>query len=147
MTLTINNIEINQAGTDVLIRWMSEQYTGVAAPLASGADASATSFAMDIGAWQPAVPRVAAVGTEIVRVTAGTGTPILTVTRGFAGTTAVAHGAGEVLRDLRYQSLAEGARALLVQMLRSLMDRDQVLMAPVAAAEATRKATIEAAVV
>lgn len=146
MILTTPDINLNPAATDAFIAWLTQQSTKVNSPLAADISAGATTLTVTVANWQPAINSMIGVENEIMLVTAKSGST-LTVTRGRATTTAVAHLAGALVRELRYQTKEEAAAGLMKQFLKQLLVNDPTLNAPVLAAQATRDAAIEAGVV
>lgn len=144
-TLTVPDITLNAAGQAALVRWVAQQSTRIESPLLSGITAGATSLTVGVAAWQPPINTHIGVNDEIMLVTAKSGS-VLTVTRGRAGTTAVAHSAGALVRELRYQSAGEAVKAIIVNFLRGQLMNDAAINADVKTAQDAREAAINGAV-
>lgn len=144
-TLTVPDITLNATGQAALVRWVSQQSTRIESPLVTGVGSGAVTLTVEVASWQPPINTLIGVEDEIMLVTAKSG-GVLTVLRGRAGTTAAAHAAGSLVRELRYQSAGEAVKAILVNFLRAQMAGDPSVNSAVKTAQDNRDAAIAGAI-
>ena len=145
-TLTIADITLDAGANAAVIQWLATQGTGIQSTLAADITSGAVTLSVSVANWQPAINRLIGIDNEVCLVTAKAGS-VLTVTRARGGTTAAAHTAGALVRDLKYSTKEEGMRDLLVQFIRNNIRNDATLNAGVTSAIAARDAAVEAGVV
>ena len=140
-TVPIPDLQLTARGQTALIRWLARQGTSVRATLTSGLSGVATTLTVDVANWQPPINTLIGVDSEIMLVTAKTGSS-LTVTRARLGSTAAPHAAGAVVIELRYQTAAEALKAIVIDYLRAQLRQDDTINAAIKTAEQDRETAL-----
>jgi len=143
--ITIPDIVVNAAGQAAITKWLAAESTSIQSALAADIAAGDLTLTVAVSNWQPAVGRLVGVENEVCAVTAKNGS-VLTVTRGLGGTAAVTHTAGVLVRELKYQSVADGLRDQIIQFVRQRIASDSTINAAVLAEQSKRDSAIVAAV-
>lgn len=135
-TINAPAVNLNAESTTAVLAWMGTQHArpSTAASLAvligDLTITVADSTGMDPGS-------VLSIGSEHVLVTARVG-QVLTVTRGFNGTTAAAHAIRTPIAELKYRTLNGLGKAVVVEALQRIIEHQEFTAAQSAAATAAR---------
>jgi hypothetical protein len=125
-----------------VLTWMSGQTTNVSTKLTSGIDAVTTSVTVD-SATGIAANSVIVIDTEHIGVASVAGN-VLTVQRGYNGTTAATHAASATVKELKYRTVNLLAKALVIDGLRAIVRQGK--QTAVSAAQSTVDSETTAAV-
>jgi len=142
-TINAPAITLDATGSTHVLAWMAGQGTGITQTLGSDISAVATSITL-VSAQGIGASAVISIGTEHISVTSKAGN-VLTVVRGANGTTAASALSGASVTEMKYKSLNQLGKDIIVDALRKIV-RQQSLAAPIATAEANADVATVAAV-
>lgn len=125
-----------------VLTWMSGQTTNVSTRLTSGIDAVTTSVTVE-SATGIAANSVIVIDSEHIGVASVAGN-VLTVQRGYNGTTPATHAASSTVKELKYRTINLLAKAFVIDGLRYAVRQGK--QAAVAAAQSTVDSETTAAV-
>lgn len=144
VTINAPAIQLDATGAAAVRTWMLGQTKGAETSLASPAAIDATSITVTSGQGIN-VGTVLIVGSEMLDVTAKAG-PVLTVTRGYNGTTAGAYPSNESVKEAKYKTFNNLGKQIVVDTLKQITWQSVLVTAPVTSAQATAAAAVETAV-
>lgn len=136
------NLDIN--GNSAVLLWMSTQGTGKATTVPGSITAIATTITV-ASAADFVTPNVIAIGAEHINVASKAGN-VLTVTRGYNGTTAAIHAAAAPVTEMKYKTLNNLGKQIIVDTLKQIVRQSTIVTDPVTAAQTTAGTTTETAV-
>jgi hypothetical protein len=133
-TINAPAVTLDADGATAIRSWMATQSTGIQTALSAPVTALATTVSV-ANSQGIGVNSVISIGSEHMQVTARAGN-VLTVTRGFNGTTAAAYPAGAVVIEMRYRTLNGLAKTIVVENLRQIIRQNEINAAQDAASKA-----------
>ena len=143
-TVNAPAVQLDANGSTAVLAWMAGQVKPAGATrLQSNITAGATSATV-VDAAGIAVNDVIAVGVEHLGVSAKSGN-VLTVARGFNGSTAASHDADAPVSVMRYRTLNLLGKAIIVDAMRAIVrqERQTAINAAIAQANAETEAAVQ----
>lgn len=123
-TINAPAVSVDSASASAILSWMAGQAASKPRKLMEAITAGSTQITVDDGAGIGNAA-VIAIDGEHMAVANRSGNKI-TVQRGSNGTTAAAHGAGVEVIEMKYKTLRDLAKSLIVDALRSIVEKSAV---------------------
>ena len=135
-TINAPAVTLNADSTTAVLAWMGTQAKRPNTTLTVAALAGDSTVTV-ADASGIAVNSVISIDSEHLAVTAVNGS-VLTVTRGFNGTTAAGHALRAPVTDMKYRTLNLLGKAIVVEALQSIIERQEFAAAQAAAATSAK---------